>query len=59
MSLTPQEEREMYSDIKVIKNSCVGCQKKIDDHEKRIGILEKGFWVFTGVVSFIMLFLKG
>lgn len=58
MSLTPSEEREMYADIKVIKSNCLGCKEKIDNHEKRIGVLEKGFWVFTGIIMFITFVFK-
>lgn len=53
MSLTSEQELEMYSDIKVIKNNCLFCRKVQDSHEKRLAILEKGYWIFVGVSSVI------
>lgn len=41
MTLTAQEQREMYADIKVIKNNCVRCFKCQEDHEERLQIIEK------------------
>ena len=40
MSLTPEQQLEMYSDIKVIKNNCVRCFKCQEDHEQRLKHLE-------------------
>ena len=57
MSLTSEQELEMYSDIKVIKNNCLFCRKMQDSHEKRITTLEKGYWVFVGVSSVITFIL--
>lgn len=53
MSLTGEQELEMYSDIKVIKNNCIGCKKIQENHEKRITSLEHGFWIFVGISSVI------
>lgn len=41
MTLTAQEQREMYADIKVIKNNCVRCFKCQEDHEERLQTIEK------------------
>jgi len=57
MSLTEAQELEMYSDIKVIKNNCLTCRKIQDNHEKRISMLEKGYWIFVGVSSVITFIL--
>jgi len=57
MSLTSEQELEMYSDIKVIKNNCLSCRKIQDNHEKRISMLEKGYWVFVGISSVITFIL--
>lgn len=57
MSLTEAQELEMYSDIKVIKNNCLSCRKIQDNHEKRILMLEKGYWIFVGVSSVITFIL--
>ena len=61
MSLTSAQELEMYADIKVIKNNCIGCKKIQDNHETRITKLERGFWIFIGissVVTFILPFVS-
>lgn len=62
MSLTPEQELEMYADIKVIKNNCVVCRGQIEDHEKRLKKLENHFLRLSGalaVLSFILhYFLK-
>ena len=58
MSLTSEQELEMYSDIKVIKNNT--CKQVQNSHEKRITALEKGYWVFvgvSGVITFILPFI--
>jgi len=49
MTLTPTQELEMYSDIKVIKNNCLICRSQIKDLEKRIKFLENKYWIFYGV----------
>ena len=49
MTLTPTQEFEMYSDIKVIKNNCLICRAQIKDLEKRIKFLENKYWIFYGV----------
>lgn len=67
MSLTSEQELEMYSDIKVIKQLLESHQNVQNDHEKRITTLEHGFWIFAGVSSvvtfvlpfFINHFLRG
>ena len=53
MSLTSEQELEMYSDIKVIKQLLESHGHVQNDHEKRITILEHGFWIFVGVSSVI------
>lgn len=60
MTLTAEQELEMYSDIKVIKNNCLNCKQVQANHEQRLSILEKGYWIFVGVssvVTFILPFL--
>lgn len=67
MSLTSEQELEMYSDIKVIKEMLEGHKCVQKDHEQRITVLEHGFWIFVGISSvitfvlpfFINHFLKG
>lgn len=67
MSLTSEQELEMYSDIKVIREKIEDHKTVQNDHEKRITTLEHGFWIFVGVSSvitfvlpfFINHFLKG
>ncbi len=49
MTLTPTQEFEMYSDIKVIKNNCLICRSQIKDLEKRIKFLENKYWIFYGI----------
>ena len=59
MSLTSEQELEMYSDIKVIKQLLENHQNVQNDHEKRITTLEHGFWIFVGistVITFILPF---
>ena len=59
MSLTSEQELEMYSDIKVIKQLLENHQNVQNDHEERITILEHGFWIFVGistVITFILPF---
>lgn len=41
MSLTPEELREMYADIKVIKSNCIRCAECQKDHSTRLSALEK------------------
>nr|DAY81770.1 MAG TPA: Vascular endothelial growth factor receptor [Caudoviricetes sp.] len=41
MSLTPEEEREMYADIKVIKNNCARCLECQKEHGERLTQLEQ------------------
>ena len=41
MTLTAQELREMYADIKVIKNILECNLKNLEDHEKRLKKVEK------------------
>lgn len=53
MSLTSEQELEMYSDIKVIKQLLESHQNIQNDHEKRITTLEHGFWIFVGISSVI------
>ena len=65
MTLTPTQEFEMYSDIKVIKNNCLICRAQIRDLEKRVKFIENKYWIFYGiglavsaVVSMILQYLK-
>lgn len=53
MSLTPEQELEMYADIKVIKQMLENHQGIQKNHEKRIIALERGYWIFVGVSSVI------
>lgn len=48
MTLTPTQELEMYSDIKVIKNNCLLCRSQMKNLEKRIKFLENKYWIFYG-----------
>lgn len=41
MSLTPEELREMYADIKVIKSNCVRCSECQKEHNSRLTNLER------------------
>ena len=67
MSLTSEQELEMYADIKVIKQMLENHQGIQKNHEKRIIALERGYWIFGGVSSvvtfilpfFINSFMKG
>ena len=65
MTLTPTQEFEMYSDIKVIKNNCLICRSQIKDLEKRVKFIENKYWIFYGiglavsiVVPMILQYLK-
>ena len=65
MTLTPTQEFEMYSDIKVIKNNCLICRSQIRDLEKRVKFIENKYWIFYGiglavsaVLSMILQYLK-
>ena len=49
MTLTPTQELEMYSDIKVIKNNCLICRSQIKDLEKRVKFIENKYWIFYGI----------
>ena len=49
MTLTPTQELEMYSDIKVIKNNCLICRSQIKDLEKRMVFIENKYWIFYGI----------
>lgn len=52
--LTDEQQLEMYSDIKVIKNNCVRCMECQMDHENRIKGLERFRWRTVGVCGVIM-----
>ena len=65
MTLTPTQEFEMYSDIKVIKNNCLICRSQIKDLERRVKFIENKYWIFYGiglaasiVVPMILQYLK-
>ena len=51
MSLTPEQELEMYADIKVIKDKLERDFTCLDDHEKRIKKLESSYSWFAGAVA--------
>ena len=57
MSLTGEQELEMYANVKVIMNNCLACKQVQNNHEKRLATLEKGYWVFVGVSSVITFIL--
>ena len=57
MSLTSEQELEMYSDIKVIKQLLENHQNVQKKKKKRITILEHGFWIFVGVSSVVTFIL--
>ena len=57
MTLTSEQQLEMFADIKVIKNNCLNYKKAQEDHEKRISMLEKGYWIFVGISSVITFIL--
>lgn len=72
MTLTAQELREMYADIKVIKNILECNLKNLEDHEKRLKKVEKFIqetkddkkwigWIYGslgGVIVWLLSFLK-
>ena len=66
MSLTPEQELEMYADIKVIKDKLERNFTCLGDHEKRIKKLESSYSWFAGAGAvagavasfFINMFLK-
>ena len=53
MALSHEQEFEMYSDVKVIKNNCLICRAQIKDHEKRLKFIENKYWIFYGIILFI------
>ncbi len=60
MALSEDQQLEMYSDIKVIKNNCIGCAKRItqlekenDDLKKRVSALEKFQLIVMTICGFI------
>lgn len=58
MSLTPEQELEMYSDIKVIKSKLEGYSDCQEDHEKRIKKLENAYWWLLGIGTAISYFIN-
>ena len=54
MSLTQEQQLEMFADIKVIKNNCIGCKQQMTELEKRVKFLEQGYWKFVGVASVVL-----
>ena len=72
MTLTAQEQREMYADIKVIKNILERNLKNLEDHEIRLKRIEKFIqeteddkkwlgWIYGGlggVIVWLLSFLK-
>ncbi len=64
MSLTPDQLREMYIDIKVIKNNCERCLQCQKEHGERLSRLEQDVailkedkkwtgWVCSGIGAVI------
>ena len=53
MSLTEEQELEMYANVKVIMNNCLACKQVQNSHENRISVLEKAYWIFVGISSVI------
>ena len=51
MSLTPEQEFEMYADIKVIKNNLENDCRSLKSHEKRIKKLEDSYNWLAGVAT--------
>lgn len=58
MSLTAEQELEVYSNIKVIASNCVTCKTTQSDHEKRIRFLEQKFWLFYGIACAVSFFVN-
>lgn len=72
MTLTAQELREMYADIKVIKNILERNLKNLEDHETRLKCIENFIqetkddkkwlgWIYGGlggVIVWLLSFLK-
>lgn len=72
MTLTAQEQREMYADIKVIKNILERNLKNLEDHEIRLKRIENFIqetkddkkwlgWIYGGlggVIVWVLSFLK-
>ncbi len=54
MSLSSEQQLEMYGDIKVIKNNCARCLECQKDHERRIKSLERSYWKILGGSAVIM-----
>ncbi len=51
MSLTPEQELEMYADIKVIKETLKSDFRSLESHEKRITKLENSYNWLAGVAT--------
>lgn len=45
MSLTPEQELDMYADIKLIKENCLKCSECQKNHSDRISVLEKEVYI--------------
>lgn len=58
MSLTPEQELEMYADIKVIKDKLERDYGSIADHEKRIKKLECAYWWLAGACAVVSYFIN-
>ena len=72
MTLTAQEQREMYADIKLIKNILESNLKNLEDHETRLKRIENFIqetkddkkwmgWIYGGlggVIVWLLSFLK-
>ena len=51
MSLTTEQELEMYADIKVIKETLKSDFRSLESHEKRITKLENSYNWLAGVAT--------
>lgn len=58
MSLTPEQELEMYADIKVIKDKLERDYGSIADHEERIKKLERAYWWVAGACAVVSYFIS-
>lgn len=54
MALTEKEQREMYTNVALIKQNCVRCNECIKDHESRIKKLEQAYWWLLGGCAVLM-----
>lgn len=50
--------RQIYEDVTIVKTKLEDFISTVDDHEKRIRFLERGFWIAVGVIGLVELFFK-